>query len=97
MQTIAVYPGTFDPITLGHIDLIERASRIFEHIIVAIAANTNKKPMFTLEERVELAKQVFAKDKNIQVVGFESLLTDFIREHKAKIILRGLRVVSDFD
>lgn len=97
MKNTAVYPGTFDPITLGHVDLIERGSRIFERIIVAIAANTNKNPLFTLNERVELAKAALAKNKNVEVVGFESLLIHFMREQKSKIILRGLRVVSDFD
>lgn len=97
MLHIAVYAGTFDPITFGHIDLIERASRIFNRIIVAVAANTNKKPLFSLNERVDLAQQALAKYKNVEVIGFESLLTDFMREHDAKIILRGLRVGSDFD
>lgn len=97
MNNIAVYPGTFDPITTGHMDLVERASRIFDRLIVAIAANTNKKPLFDLQERVDLAKEVLAKYNNVEVIGFESLLTDFMHQHGAKIILRGLRVVSDFD
>lgn len=97
MNNIAVYPGTFDPITTGHMDLVERASRIFDRLIVAIAANTNKKPLFDLQERVDLAKEVLAKYNNVEVLGFESLLTDFMHQHGAKIILRGLRVVSDFD
>jgi pantetheine-phosphate adenylyltransferase len=97
MKNIAVYPGTFDPITFGHMDLIERAARMFDRVIVAIAANSNKKPLFTLEERVALASEVVAKHSNVEVMGFGSLLTDFMREHHAKIIVRGLRVVSDFD
>lgn len=97
MSEIAVYPGTFDPITFGHVDLIERAARMFNQVIVAVAANTNKKPMFDLEERVSLAQTVLAKYPNVSVSGFESLLTDFMRKYQAKIILRGLRVVSDFD
>ena len=97
MNNTAVYPGTFDPITLGHVDLVERAARIFSKVIVAIAANSNKKPLFNLEERVELAREALAKNNNVVVVGFQSLLTDFMRKQDAKIILRGLRVVSDFD
>ncbi|MDR3478022.1 MAG: pantetheine-phosphate adenylyltransferase [Gammaproteobacteria bacterium] len=97
MKNIAIYPGTFDPITNGHIDLVERASRIFDRVIVSVAVNANKKPLFDLEERVSLAKQVLANHNNVEVLGFESLLTDFAREHGANIILRGLRAVSDFD
>lgn len=96
MKNRVVYPGTFDPITFGHIDLIGRATRIFDKVIVAIAANANKKPFFTIEERIDLAKQVLSNDK-IEVVGFKSLLIDFMREQNATILLRGLRVVSDFD
>lgn len=97
MTNTAVYPGTFDPITFGHIDLVERATRIFGQVIVAIAENSNKKPMFNLAERVDLAQQALAKCKNVTVIGFGSLLTDFMNQQHAKIILRGLRVVSDFD
>lgn len=97
MHNIAVYPGTFDPITFGHIDLIDRASKIFDKVIVAIAANQNKKPFFTLEERVDLGNQVLKKYNNVSVTGFENLLIHFMRQHKANIILRGMRVVSDFD
>lgn len=97
MNHIAVYPGTFDPITFGHIDLVERATRLFGQVIVAIAENANKRPLFTLAERVSLAEQVLAKLKNVKVLGFGTLLTDFMKQQDAKIILRGLRVVSDFD
>lgn len=97
MNNTAVYPGTFDPITFGHIDLIERASRIFDRIIVAIAANHNKKPCFTLAERIAFVMDVLAKYKNVEVQGFDVLLITFMREQKAQIILRGMRVVSDFD
>lgn len=97
MKNIIVYPGTFDPITYGHIDLVERAGRLADKVMVAIAANTNKSPLFTLDERVNLAKQIFANNPNVEVLGFNALLIDFMREHKANIILRGLRVVSDFD
>ncbi len=97
MKNSVVYPGTFDPITLGHVDLIERASKLFDRLIVAIAKNENKNPLFSLPERVALAKEVLQKYSNVTVIGFESLLIDFMHEHKANIILRGLRVVSDFD
>lgn len=97
MKNVAIYPGTFDPITNGHIDLIERASRIFDRVIVSVAVNANKKPLFSLDERVALAKQVLTHYTNVNVVGFESLLTDFANAQGAKIILRGLRAVSDFD
>lgn len=96
-MTIAIYPGTFDPITNGHSDLIHRAAQIFERVIVAIAANPKKVPLFTLEERVELAEGALAELGNVEVRGFDSLLADFAHEHGAKVILRGLRAVSDFE
>jgi pantetheine-phosphate adenylyltransferase len=97
MKNIAVYPGTFDPITFGHIDLVERASRIFDQVIVAVAANKNKKPCFNLDERINYASHVLQRYSNVQVMGFEILLIDFMRQHNANIILRGMRAVSDFD
>lgn len=97
MKTIAVYPGTFDPITFGHIDIIARAARMFDHIIVAIAENPKKQPVFTLDERVELSSMVLKHHNNVEVLGFDNLLTDFMKKHEANIILRGLRAVSDFD
>lgn len=96
MNTV-VYPGTFDPITNGHRDLVSRASRMFEKIIVAVAYNPTKNPMFNLEERCYFARQALKDFSNIEVTGFSNLLVDFAREHNANIILRGLRAVSDFE
>lgn len=93
----AVYPGTFDPITRGHEDLIRRASRLFGEIVVAIAENRNKAPFFSLDERVEIAREVLADLPGVRVEGFSSLLIDFAARHEAHIVLRGLRVVSDFE
>ncbi|EKD53984.1 MAG: phosphopantetheine adenylyltransferase [uncultured bacterium] len=97
MKNTVVYPGTFDPITFGHIDLVGRASRIFPRVIVAIAVNASKKPFFSVEERVELARAVLLPHNNVEVHGFDSLLMNFMNQHDANIILRGLRAVSDFD
>jgi len=97
MSVIAVYPGTFDPITNGHTDLVERASRLFDKVIVAIAANSSKTPLFDLQHRVAMAQGVLGHLPNIEVCGFSELLVDFARTNKANVILRGLRVVSDFE
>ena len=97
MRTIAVYPGTFDPITNGHIDLVMRASRLFEHVIVAVAINPSKKPAFRLDERVNLAMQTLQHLPNVEVCSFKGLLVDVAREKKAQVIIRGLRAVSDFE
>ncbi|MBM4207254.1 MAG: pantetheine-phosphate adenylyltransferase [Gammaproteobacteria bacterium] len=97
MQIIAIYPGTFDPITNGHLDLIARASRLFQKVIVAVAVNAGKSPLFTLEERVHLVKQAAINFPNVTVVGFDTLLVDCARQHGATVILRGLRAVSDFE
>jgi len=94
---IAVYPGTFDPITNGHIDLCSRASPLFEKIVVGVAASAGKGPAFSLEERVELARVALADLPNIEVRGFDTLLAHFVREVGAGVLLRGLRAVSDFE
>lgn len=92
-----IFPGTFDPITNGHIDLVERASRLFESVIVAIAASPRKGPKFDIETRVQLAGKVLQHLKNVEVIGFDSLLVNFAKEKGAKAVLRGLRAVSDFE
>ncbi|MBE9567737.1 MAG: pantetheine-phosphate adenylyltransferase [Proteobacteria bacterium] len=97
MTVIAVYPGTFDPITNGHADLVERAAGLFDRVIVAIAANPGKTPLFDLDQRVAMAEQVLSRFENVEVCGFSDLLVDFAQARKAKVILRGLRAVSDFE
>ena len=97
MSVIAVYPGTFDPVTNGHSDLVARASGLFDKVIVAIAASPSKAPLLDLEHRIQLAEQVLAKHNNIEICGFSELLVDFVRKRNANVILRGLRVVSDFE
>lgn len=92
-----VYPGTFDPITNGHTDLVYRATRLFDRVIVAVAANPAKKPTFNLHERVSMAQQVLVDFDNVEVLGFGNLLVEFVEECKAQVILRGLRAVSDFE
>jgi len=92
-----VYPGTFDPITRGHEDLVRRAARLFDHMIVAVADSKSKKPFFSLDDRIQMAREVLAGIPNIEVIGFSGLLMDFMREHQAKVIIRGLRAVSDFE
>ncbi|MBW0454204.1 MAG: pantetheine-phosphate adenylyltransferase [Candidatus Kinetoplastibacterium crithidii] len=94
---IAVYPGTFDPITNGHEDLIKRASYIFDQVFIAIAFNKKKQPLFTIEERIEMAEKILAKYKNVRIYSFDGLLKDFVEKHEAKIIIRGLRTFSDFE
>jgi pantetheine-phosphate adenylyltransferase len=97
MNRIAVYPGTFDPITNGHQDLVRRAASIFQRVIVAIAANPNKAPMFPLETRVDLAQRVLDDLENVEVLGYSGLTVDFARAHKATVVVRGLRAMSDFE
>ncbi len=96
-KVTAVYPGTFDPITNGHVDLIHRACRLFDRVIVAVASNPGKKPTFTLEERVSLARIALGENKKIEIIGFDTLLVDFVKSCSAQVILRGLRAVSDFE
>jgi pantetheine-phosphate adenylyltransferase len=93
----AVYPGTFDPLTRGHEDLVRRASTLFDALIVGVADSTAKRTFFTLQERVEMAREALGALKNVQVVGFSGLLIEFIRQHGARVVLRGLRAVSDFE
>jgi len=93
----AVYPGTFDPITNGHIDLVKRASKMFDHVVVAVACNTGKEPLFSRDERVTMARGALSDYVNVSVVGFDNLLVDFAHSQNASVILRGLRAVSDFE
>ncbi len=97
MHNNVIYPGTFDPITNGHTDMIERAARLFKRVIVAVSANPSKLPVFSHPERIELAKSVLASLDNVVVMGFEGLLVEFAKQQGASIILRGLRAVSDFE
>jgi pantetheine-phosphate adenylyltransferase len=97
MKRNAVYPGTFDPLTNGHHDLVKRAASIFDRVIVAIAAHSTKKPLFTLEQRVELAHHVLKDLPNVEVVGYTGLTVEFARANNIQVIVRGLRAVSDFE
>ena len=94
---IAVYPGTFDPITLGHEDIVHRAANLFDEVIVAVAGSTNKRTLFSFEERVALAQSVFKQANNIKVVGFSGLLMQFVQAQGAQMVVRGLRAASDFE
>jgi len=93
----AMYPGTFDPITLGHEDLVRRACRLFDKVVVAIAANPGKEPMFSIEERVALAESVLGEFDNVEVSGYEGLTVDFAKANDLQVIVRGLRAISDFE
>lgn len=99
MKKTVIYPGTFDPLTNGHVDLVERAVRLFDHVIVAVAGNpsSSKKPLFTLDERVELTQRVLGHHANVEVVGFSGLLVEYAYQRGADALLRGLRAVSDFE
>ena len=93
----AVYPGTFDPLTRGHEDLVRRAAKLYDSVILGVADSRAKRTFFTLHERVEMAREVLGELSNVQVAGFSGLLIDFVREHDARVVLRGLRAVSDFE
>lgn len=97
MSTKAIYPGTFDPVTLGHLDIVTRAAQMFNQVVMAVAASPSKKPMFTLEERVDLARSMVAHLPNVEVVGFSDLMANFARSQQANVLVRGLRAVSDFE
>ncbi|WJD50231.1 pantetheine-phosphate adenylyltransferase [Enterobacter sp. PGRG2] len=97
MTTKAIYPGTFDPITNGHVDIITRAACMFDKVIMAIAASPGKKPLFSLDERVDMARQATVHLTNVEVVGFSDLMANFARDQKANILIRGLRAVADFE
>jgi len=96
MNTV-VYPGTFDPITNGHTNIVERAAKLFDKIIIAVAASPKKQPLFPIDQRVAMAKEVLSHLDNVEVIGFENLLAEFVIEHQVNVILRGLRAVSDFE
>jgi len=97
MGSIAVYPGSFDPITLGHLNIIRRSAAIFDELIVCVTVNSGKNPLFNIEERVELIERTVARFPNVKVESSEMLLVEFMRQRKAKVIIKGLRAVSDFD
>ena len=94
---VAVYPGSFDPVTLGHIDIIQRTAKMFDKVIIGVLRNRSKSPLFTAEERVELLKQVTADIPNVEVQSFQGLLIDFVRQNQANVIVRGLRAITDFE
>jgi pantetheine-phosphate adenylyltransferase len=97
INSVAVYPGTFDPLTRGHEDLVRRAATLFGHVIVGIAESRSKHPLFTLDERIEIARAILDGRPNVEVLGFDCLLMEFVRQQKAKVIVRGLRAASDFE
>lgn len=96
-KKIAVYPGSFDPITFGHLDIINRALKIFDEVVIAVARNERKSPLFSVDERVELIKAVLKQNERAKVDTFEGLLVDYVRSQKAQAIIRGLRAISDFE
>jgi pantetheine-phosphate adenylyltransferase len=97
MTTLAIYPGSFDPLTNGHVDIISRGARLFDRIAVAILRNAEKSPLFTMDERVEITRAVFKHQSNVEVDTFDGLLVDYVERRKAQVIVRGLRAVSDFE
>jgi len=94
---VAIYPGSFDPVTNGHLDLIERAAKIFKSLVVAVLRNSEKAPLFTLDERLEMLREVSASFPNVEVDSFDGLLTEYARKRQAKVLLRGIRAVSDYE
>jgi pantetheine-phosphate adenylyltransferase len=97
MATLAVYPGSFDPLTNGHVDIITRGARLFDRIVVAILVNAEKAPLFSMQERVEIARKVFEDQRNVEVDTFDGLLVDYVERRNAQAIVRGLRAISDFE
>lgn len=97
MKKTVLYPGTFDPITKGHMDLVNRACRLFDKVVIAIAHSPAKKPLFSLDERVDMVRMIFADNPQVEVLGFRGLLANFARENNAIAVLRGIRAVSDFE
>ena len=94
---VAVYPGSFDPVTLGHLDIIKRSAAIFDHVVIGVLNNTAKKPLFSLEERVNMLKDAVSELDNVSVESFEGLLVDFVKQKNTNVIIRGLRALTDFD
>jgi pantetheine-phosphate adenylyltransferase len=97
MSNKAVYPGTFDPMTLGHEDLVRRAAKLFDHVVVAVADSRTKRPLFTLAERIDMARSALRDVENVTIVGFSGLLMHFVQEQGARVVVRGVRAVSDFE
>ena len=97
MSTLAVYPGSFDPLTNGHVDIISRGARLFDRIVVAMLVNAEKAPLFTAHERVDIARAVFKDQPNVEVDTFDGLLVDYVQRRRAQVIVRGLRAISDFE
>ncbi|HEY7287507.1 MAG TPA: pantetheine-phosphate adenylyltransferase [Vicinamibacterales bacterium] len=97
MSTLAIYPGSFDPLTNGHVDIILRGARLFDRIVVAMLVNAEKSPLFTMDERVEIAREVFRDQPNVEIATFDGLLVDYVERRRAQVIVRGLRAISDFE
>jgi pantetheine-phosphate adenylyltransferase len=97
MSTLAIYPGSFDPLTNGHVDIILRGARLFDRIVVAMLVNAEKSPLFSMDERVEIARDVFKSQPNVEIATFDGLLVDYVEKRQAQVIVRGLRAISDFE
>jgi pantetheine-phosphate adenylyltransferase len=96
-QVIAIYPGSFDPLTNGHIDIIERGAKLFDRIIISILVNVDKRPLFSVKERIEICREAFKSHANVEIDTFDGLLVEYVRRKRAKVIVRGLRAISDFE